>query len=319
MSLDKRLMVDQRLVLKTILNDSQDTIYFKNKDSKFILSSRAHANYFGVDNPEDMLGKSDFDFFPEEFAAKTKAEELKIMETGIPIIGNVERWEEYQDRGFMWFTSSKYPFYDDNGSILGIWGISKDITPLKNAEAELERVNKQLERANKMLQSLSDIDGLSGLYNHRYFYETVEKAIEHQINKKRENFRKSICLILLDIDHFKYINDTFGHPTGDKAIKHIASIIISNTRPSDVCFRYGGDEFAILLFDVTCEEAVKLSERVREMVEKSPLTSDNGDISMTISIGISMLDEKIDVTTFVNKADIKLYKSKQQGRNKITY
>lgn len=319
MSSDKKIKIDQSLVLKTILNDSQDTIYFKDKNCEYILSSKAHAHYFGVNNPEDMLGKSDFDFFPEEFAAKTKSNELRIMETGIPLIADVECWEEYQDRGFMCFTSSKYPFYNRKGEIVGIWGISKDITPLKRAEAELERVNAQLERANKMLQLLSDIDGLSGLYNHRYFYKTVEKALERQINMKRVNLRKSICLILLDIDRFKYINDTYGHPTGDKAIKHVAEIITTNTRPGDVCFRYGGDEFAILLFDVTNEEAMKLSERIREVVEKSPLTSDNGDVKMTISIGVSMLDKKVDVATFVNGADRNLYKSKQMGRNKITY
>lgn len=311
-------MIDQELIINTILNDSQDTVYFKDKESKYILSSKAHSSFFDVDNPQDIIGKSDYDFFPPEFADETRAAELEIMETGIPVISNVERWEEYKGRGVMWFASSKYPFYNQDGNLIGIWGTSKNITLLKKAEEELERVNARLEQANKMLQRLSDIDSLSGLYNHRCFYETVEKTIEDYLGKVKNRTKKSFCLLLSDIDCFKEINDTYGHLVGDKAIKHIADIIISNTRPTDICFRYGGDEFAVLLLDVTEGESIKLSERIRKVVEESPLKVHNGEIHMTLSIGITLFDKEEDVTAFVNKTDKKLYKSKQRGRNIIT-
>lgn len=317
MGSDKWGIVSPELVVDTIMNDSQDTIYFKDKESRFLISSKAHARQFGVEDSMELIGKRDQDYFPEEFAKKAMIDEEEIIKTGIPKIGVLERWER-TDGEDVWFSASKYPFYDKEGNIIGTWGTSKDVSDLKKTQEELARVNIQLEQANIMLQMLSDIDGLSGLYNQRYFYETIEKAICHYEKKRKENEKKSFCLTLLDIDYFKEINDTYGHLIGDCAIQHVANLLTTNSRPIDVCFRYGGDEFAILIFEMSCLEAKKIAERIRAIIETTPFRVGNEEISITASIGIAEYYDEEDIQRFIQRADDNLYKSKNAGRNKTT-
>src|SRR5690554_4932248 len=154
------LKVNDILFANTILNNSQDTIYFKDLDSTFILSSKAHASLFGVENPKEVIGKNDFDYFPEYFAKNAYKDEQKIIATGVPIIGKIEKLIE-TDGSVTWLSASKYPLYNSKGEIVGTWGTSRDITSLKNAEEELKKLNSQLEEANRQLRVLSAIDSLS--------------------------------------------------------------------------------------------------------------------------------------------------------------
>jgi PAS domain S-box/diguanylate cyclase (GGDEF) domain len=312
---EKHTILSEALIIQVIMNYSQDTFYFKDKDSKFLGNSKAHAIQFGVEDPKLLVGKSDFDFFTADFAEMARADEIKIMETGIPIIGKVERVTNSSNE-VVWYSSSKYPLYDLNGNIIGTWGSSRDITSLKKVEEELEYVNKQLEKANTQLKELSNIDGLSGVYNHRYFCETAEDIFNLYRNKARKE-HKTFCVMLLDVDCFKKINDTYGHLIGDVAIKHIADLLISNTRSKDLCFRYGGDEFAILLLDTDYKQGVKLAERIRVIIEESPARSNELDFQMTVSIGISCYQGEKDINTLIQKADSQLYISKQNGKNQV--
>ena len=306
---------DLSLVIDLIMNNSQDTIYFKDRESKFLLNSKAHAIQFGIEEPKDLVGMSDFDFFPEEFARNAYQDELAIMETGIPIIGKVEKWEEAGES--VWFSASKYPFYDREGNIIGTWGTSRDITTLKLAEEELTYVNKQLEKANLQLKEQSNMDGLSRLYNHRHFCETLENTIFYYRKAKERQEDNTFCVMMLDIDCFKQINDTYGHLIGDIAIKHVAELITSNTRDKDICFRCGGDEFAIILLDTGIAKGRILADRIRTVIEESHLIAKDIDLLVTVSIGISCYDDEEDINSIIQKADNKLYMSKRMGRNQV--
>lgn len=303
------------LLLDIIMNSSEDTIYFKDKDSKFILNSKAHATQFGFNNPKDLVGKSDFDFFSKEFAVDSLKDEQKIMETGKPILGKIEKWVK-DDGDTMWFHASKYPLYNENGVIIGIWGTSRDITSLKHAQVELARVNKELEIANLKLQKKSDVDGLSGLYNQRRFYEIIEDTI-NIYSKRREYSNKTFCVMLMDIDFFKLINDTFGHLTGDKAIKFVADIIQDNTRNNDSCFRWGGDEFAVILLDTDLNSGKIMAQRLCEKIEMSDFKVNDMDFKITVSIGVSCFSDEKNLSNLLRKADERLYISKHQGRNQV--
>lgn len=312
-----KVKINNNLIINTILNNSQDTIYFKDENSAIVLSSRAHSLLWGVDDPREVIGKTDFDYFPRSFAEAACKDEKKIMVTGEPIIGRVEKLIK-PDGSVIWLSASKYPFYDFNGEIIGTWGTSRDITDLKNAEEELIRLNAELEEANRQLRVLSAKDSLSGLYNHRYFYEELEKTVHLYTRQKEKDDSKDFSLILLDIDNFKNVNDTYGHLMGDIAIKHIAELMINNTRYSDSCFRHGGDEFAILLLDTKGNQAKEVAEKIRKIIMDTPIVFRDRELKLTISMGVSSFSEASTVNDLVKKADRKLYLSKNGGKNRVT-
>ena len=304
-------------LIRTIMDNSQDTIYFKDRMSRFILNSKAHANQFGVDDPKELVGKSDRDFYPEEFIRQTLEDERRILETGVPIVGRVEKLEN-DDGSVTWFLASKYPLYDDKGRIVGTWGTSRNITGLKQAEQELENLNILLAEANARLRELSVIDDLSGLYNRRNFQDILAKTARSYIRRRTAGVTTTFCLALMDVDHFKTINDTYGHVVGDAVIRYVADVITATVRPSDHAFRYGGDEFAVIFPDMTLEEARSECERLREEIESQPFVRDGLRITLTMSIGISEFEFERDTKDLIHRADCKLYLSKRNGRNRVS-
>lgn len=304
-------------IINTIMNNSQDTFYFKDKFSRILFSSKAHSLLWGVDDPETVIGKSDFDYFPRDFAQQAHDIEQEIMSTGIPILGTVEKLIR-SDGSTMWLSASKYPLYDNEGNIIGTWGTSRDITSLKNVEEELKLVNKKLEEANQKLKELSVKDSLSGLYNQGYFFEELNKTFE--LYKRREGIchTDGFSLILFDIDDFKNINDKYGHLMGDYTISHIGKTVTKKIRSSDKCFRYGGDEFAIILHDTGLDYAKLVAEKLRTSIAKTPIRFMDNEIQVTVSIGVSSFNEVGQVENMFQRADEQLYKSKEIGKNKVS-
>jgi len=315
--MNTKSILHEILVINTILNNSNDTIYFKDIQSHFLLSSKAHAATFNEDNPADVIGKTDFDYFPEVFAQNAFIDEQNIIKTGIPLIGRLEKWVK-PDGKILWFSASKYPLYDAEGKIIGTWGTSKDITAMKLAEEDLERLNEQLKEANRQLEILSSKDSLSGLFNHRHFYEEMKKLFDLYLRQKTKGEKKSSSIIVFDIDFFKKINDSHGHLVGDLTIKHVAETLVDSIRNSDTAFRYGGDEFVLLFNDTSNQEAKIAGEKIKENISKRPFIYGKSIINITISGGVASFDEAKDVNELLEKADKRLYQSKKSGRNKIT-
>jgi len=301
--------LSDQLLINTFMNNSQDTIYFKDHNSKFVLNSKAHAQGFGVKNPRELIGKSDMDFFPESFARQTMMEEQEIMRTGQPQIGKIERWKQPAGN-YIWFSASKYPLYDENGKIVGTWGTSRDVTELKMAENALANANKKLEKLSRM-------DELSGLCNRRCFYERMKKAASRYDRMKKIGQDTSFCLIVLDIDRFKSVNDTLGHLLGDEVIRHIAGVLTKHSRSSDTVFRVGGDEYAILLLETELAAAKAQAEHLRKIVQDSPLDLHDAKIELTISMGVSCYCDHLDIRKMIHDADMHLYQSKNMGRNLV--
>jgi diguanylate cyclase (GGDEF)-like protein len=248
-------------------------------------------------------------------ARKKYLDEQEIMRTGRPNIGQIEKWD-LPDGTVIWKTASKYPLYNDKGEIVGTWGTSRDVSALKNAEQELDRVNKALALANTKLKELSIIDELSGLCNRRNFYDTLHKTVKKYARLRNRGQDATFSLILLDIDCFKLINDKYGHVFGDEAIQHIGRILAQHIRASDYAFRYGGDEFAIMLPDTDAAGGKELAERLRVIIENNPMHLEGEEIRLTISMGVvSYADPIDDATELVQAADARLYESKEKGRN----
>jgi diguanylate cyclase (GGDEF)-like protein/PAS domain S-box-containing protein len=298
------------------MDNSQDTIYFKDTQSRFILNSRAQAKQFGVSGPEDLLGKTDADFYPQAFAEKAAEVEREVMRTATPIIGMVEKWDR-KDGTAVWFSASKYPLYNESGQIVGTWGTSRDVTALKSTEEELERVNARLKQANAKLLELAVIDELSGLFNRRNFDEVLQKVFDSFSRLRECEIPASFCLLLLDIDNFKAINDTYGHLEGDNAIRSVASLLASRARISDYSFRYGGDEYAVILPNTTLKGGVELAERLRVIIENNPIRVDNGVINLTVSVGVSCFACQKEAREMLLEADTNLYVCKHEGKNRV--
>jgi len=297
-------------IIKTLMSTSDDMIYFKDIDSKYFLNNKAHALRLGMSDPRELVGKCDDDFYPKEVANRLRQDELEIIKTGIPIVNKMEQTMNASNN-LLCMSTSKYPLFDRDRKIIGTWGISRDMANLVRAEEELAI-------ANTKLKSLSLTDELTGLYNHRHFYDSLEIAIAIFARKRLGGFTADFCLVILDIDLFKIINDSFGHVIGDAAIRYIAGLITAHTRSSDISFRYGGDEYAIILQDMSLSAGRDFAERLRMIIEQNPLQIDGQRIDLTISVGVACYDNEETAQLLVQKADAKLYQSKQDGRNRVS-
>jgi diguanylate cyclase (GGDEF)-like protein len=165
------------------------------------------------------------------------------------------------------------------------------------------------------MEQISITDGLTGLYNYRYF----KRRLEDEILRARR-YNHSLSLILFDVDHFKNYNDTLGHPAGDVALKAIAHLLRSTIRKSDIPFRYGGEEFGVILPEAGPQNAVNFAKRLREIIAAYPFRREDvqPEGKLTISLGVSSFPETADSSQLlIKKADAALYNAKHQGRNRV--
>jgi diguanylate cyclase (GGDEF)-like protein len=195
-----------------------------------------------------------------------------------------------------------------------------DATPPKCPVGEtscewLEEVDNLRQQIDE-LSALVSTDALTGLYNFRHF-ETVLQA--EMDRSKRSGIPTS--LVLVDADHFKAVNDTYGHKTGNLALQHLANILRGEVRTTDIVCRYGGEEFAMIFPETHLNLAVKVADRIREKIARRPVVVDDSEIRLTVSMGASvyMKTSVLDHNDFVASVDKYLYEAKQSGRNCICH
>lgn len=185
----------------------------------------------------------------------------------------------------------------------------EQIVELDLLRRELESKQKELLEANCKLRQLAITDGLTGLKNRRYLQENLEPNIALYTSLSRP-----LAFMLLDIDHFKKINDVFGHLMGDKILRKLGNILMEETREEDVAARYGGEEFALILPNTDLSAALRIAEKIRSRVENTDWTIP----AVTVSIGVTILFPGDTESTLQSRADQALYSSKKRGRNKVT-
>lgn len=164
------------------------------------------------------------------------------------------------------------------------------------------------------LQKLAITDGLTKLYNSRSFYSQLELEVD-----RFNRYQHPLSLLLLDIDHFKEYNDAYGHLEGDKVLVRFSQIIKSCLRANDSAYRYGGEEFMVLLPETGGERAKTVAQRIRKTLEIEKFIPGSGkEVQITISIGVTQYFRKEELSTFIQRADKAMYLSKQNGRNKVS-
>jgi diguanylate cyclase (GGDEF)-like protein len=177
---------------------------------------------------------------------------------------------------------------------------------------EVDNLRKQI----SVLSELVSTDALTGLFNFRHFKTVLQAEMDRS---KRSGIPTS--LVMVDVDHFKAINDSYGHETGNLALKSMADILSSEVRTTDIVCRYGGEEFAIIFPETHLNLAVKVADRIRKQISSEPIAIDGDEIRLTVSMGASvyMKFSVLDFNDFVDSVDKYLYEAKQSGRNCICH
>src|SRR3954451_19678553 len=157
---------------------------------------------------------------------------------------------------------------------------------------------------------LTTVDGLTQIFNRRYFLEQFEREVS-----RAKRYRRELSLIMFDIDRFKNINDTYGHLAGDYVPKQVGTVIKGKIRREDILARYGGEEFAIVLPEIDAANALNFAEKVRKIIEKAPFKFEDTKIAVTVSVGVATCADNDDAAALIKRTDEKLYEAKAAGRN----
>lgn len=179
---------------------------------------------------------------------------------------------------------------------------------------KIKNLQDDLKRSNGLLQELSNTDHLTGLFNRRYMMEALWKELQRCIRKGG-----NLSFILLDIDHFKLVNDTYGHLQGDIVLKKVALLLQKELRSYDFAARYGGEEFVAILPDSTLKESVFVAERIRMAIQGTAFSDELAELKLTASFGVASfpIEGVSTVDGFIKLADEALYRAKNSGRNRV--
>ena len=279
---------------RSLFEDSMDAIVSMDMENNFLMVNPAGMALFGLADHE--LASCNFqDFFVDPAAARKFSASIRpqgyLRDFGAQLYGK---------QGLIMdclITASAKRAAD--GAMTGYEGIVRDVTPFKKMQEELRR--------------MATTDFLTGINNRRNFMELAEK----EMNRSRR-YKHPCSLLMLDIDHFKKINDTYGHSAGDKVLIEFCMVCLKELRENDVFGRIGGEEFAIVLVESDANKALFAAERIRQSVASNKMNyDDEAKINLTVSIGITEMLSGDDLNSIFERADTALYHAKESGRNRV--
>jgi len=175
-------------------------------------------------------------------------------------------------------------------------------------------LQKELLESNRRLELLSITDGLTKLYNHRHLQDELSRAFEESAR-----YQRPLSFVIVDLDFFKKVNDTYGHAIGDEVLKAISTIFQESIRTTDLAARYGGEEFALMLPETQLDDALSFAEQIRRSIELTPVRTHAGPIAATVSIGVATVPHPRihSAKELIVAADKALYRAKKNGRNQV--
>ncbi len=272
------------------------------------------------DNPYKLLGNKNF--FNSGLYCETVIRTNKRLHVSNAL--KDEAWKDNPDIAFNMISYLGFPIRHSDSTPFGtlcvldnrerFWDVEEEnlIIQFRNMienHLELTSTVEEVHRLNASLERMAYYDHMTNIYNRRYFFEIAESTITLL---KRD--KKPISIVMIDIDNFKSINDTYGHAMGDEVIKALPQKIIPCIRESDILARFGGEEFILLLANSNRDNALIVSQKIRSIIED---TSVNG-IKFTVSLGLSQINlDDVSLRDVIKKADEGLYQAKNSGKNKV--
>jgi len=290
----------ERDMMYMMMESMQDAMFFKDLESRYIRVNTSMARRLGLNDSSQAMGLSDADFYTSAHAQLTRNEELQIMTSRIPLLNQVHR-ESWADGRETWNVSMKMPLLDTKGQVIGTYGIAHDITEQKLME------ENTWHQAN--------FDSLTNLPNRRLLRDRWEQAV----NSHRRSGR-TLALMLLDLDHFKEVNDTLGHAMGDMLLVQASQRMSACLRSTDTLARLGGDEFAIILTDMVNVETVgQIAQEIVDCLRKPfDLVGQQALVSVSIGVSLNSSNEK-NLDELMQLADQAMYRAKACGRNGFSF
>ena len=284
-----------KVELKSILDQLPDVLYRTDMQGIITMISPVCLDIIGF-GQEEMLGTALSDYYG------IREDRQKIVQAICEAGGKAVRVESslrHKDGSIVWVLTNAFVRFDSSGQPVSIEGLARDISERKRMEDQL--------------MTLSRTDGLTGAYNRSYFMEKSEEVISMM-----RRYQHPASMMVADLDHFKSINDRYGHHAGDLALKAFTNVCRQEIRESDILGRLGGEEFGLMLPETTIQHAQVLAERIRKAAAAIAITLDNQTVMITVSIGLVELsagDATLD--SVMRRADLAMYQAKAGGRNQV--
>jgi diguanylate cyclase (GGDEF)-like protein/PAS domain S-box-containing protein len=296
---DFRHQTEQSL-LEAFLENIPDNVFFKDRESRFIRVSNAMAAYFGLSDPSQVVNKSDADMFSAEHAKQAFADEQQIMRTGQAAVGREEK-ETWPDGRESWVLTTKVPLRNRHGQVIGTMGIARDITEHKQAEARIRYMALH--------------DALTGLPNRILLQDRLSQAIALAARNQMR-----VAVMMLDLDRFKYVNDSLGHYVGDRLLEAVAVRLKECLRESDIVARLGGDEFVVALPLATSDQDTEQVARKMLAAFVEPFEIEGHQLLLNSSIGICHYPTDGESPgALLQAADSAMYEAKAKGRGAFCF
>jgi diguanylate cyclase (GGDEF)-like protein/PAS domain S-box-containing protein len=280
-------------LFSSVMNGTDDLIFYKDKELKYIGCNDAFVQYIGKDRSE-ILGKVDSDLYDEERAKQVREFDQMTLEDDQMQIRH--GWVTYTDGRRVYLSTKKTPFVYNNMGDVGILGVSRDLT--------------DLHIAHKKIKEQTFIDELTKVHNRKAYNRRIDELLAHF-----ERYNTMFSMIIFDIDHFKQVNDTYGHKTGDNVLIDLSQLVQRSIRKNDYFFRVGGEEFIVLLTHTELSDAMIIAEKLCLVVENDLRTLK--DKKITISLGVTEVQTGDVEDSIFNRADAQLYQAKEGGRNRV--
>ncbi len=295
--LSRRDLAEREIKLRTIIEAEPECVKLLAPDGTLLGMNRAGLDMIEADSEAQVIGTKVIELITPEYrqAFADLSEHVNRGESGtleFEIVG--------LKGGRRWLETHAVPMRDNEGGIVGLLGVTRDITVQKNTLAELEH--------------LVQTDELTKLASRRHFFAQAELELS-----RAKRYAASPSVLMLDIDHFKRINDTYGHEAGDVVLRTLGELCRGTLRDVDIAGRLGGEEFAVMLPETGREAALAVAERLRQTIADVKVSLEGGfPIRFTASIGVaSFTEEHPNLDTLLSQADKALYEAKKAGRNRV--
>ena len=288
---------------RTLVDNASDIVFTTDNTGHFTFVNPAGIRIVGY-KMEEIIGRH----YPTLVRPDMREEAMKFF--GIQFVKGLENtYSEYpvitKEGGEIWLAQNTKLIVQD-GHVTGFQAMARDVTARKRAEALLRE-------SEQRYRELSTIDDLTQLYNSRHFYVQLKSETE-----RSNRYGQPLTLLLLDLDNFKAFNDAYGHVEGDQVLSRLGQVVKRCLRETDSAYRYGGEEFTILLPMTTSGEGVVTAERIRTEFKKETFSPVSGqEVHMTVSIGLAQYKTKEEIKAFVHRVDQWMYQGKKNGKDRV--